>query len=69
MCSIVKYKDLYINAFDIHQTNNLIDYLELLVDEKRVDMGIAFHLHHLSAALSSKCALVYRVYFLCMASY
>ena len=35
MCSIVKYKDLYINAFDIHQTNHLIDYLELLVDEKK----------------------------------
>ena len=33
--SIVKYKDLYINAFDIHQTNHLIDYLELLVDEKK----------------------------------
>ena len=35
MCSFVKYKDLYINAFDIHQTNHLIDYLELLVDEKK----------------------------------
>ena len=35
MCSIVKYKDLYINAFDIRQTNHLIDYLELLVDEKK----------------------------------
>ena len=33
--SIVKYKDQYINAFDIHQTNHLIDYLELLVDEKK----------------------------------